>query len=427
MKQFFSVLRFELSGFFKNKVFMGMTLALVIIVAGVLTYPRISDALSSRDQAGSEISTDNAINTDALPRLALVNAGGVLKEDGLAAFSSSLLQYQIEIMDTQSDNLRDQVMSGQYDGAIVLYNSLRATYITRNLGMYDSTSTYLTAALEAAYRTESLAALGASKQEIPLILHPPVSVAVETLGVSQMETFFYTYVLIFALYMAILIYGQLVATAVATEKGSRTMELLVTSARPNSLMFGKVIGSGLAGLMQMMAIFGSAVLFYYLNASSWAGNEIIASIFGMPLPIVGYTLLFFVLGYFIYAFLFGAMGSLASRTEDVNTMVLPITFAFIAAFIVVMTSMASGNIDNALMVFCSYFPLTSPMAMFVRIAMSSPAWYEIVLSVILLIGVTAFIGVLAARIYRIGVLMYGKPPKLNELLRVLRAARRARA
>jgi ABC-2 type transport system permease protein len=203
------------------------------------------------------------------------------------------------------------------------------------------------------------------------------------------------------------------------------MELLITSARPNSLLFGKVIGSGLAGLIQMIAIFGSAILFYNINAASWAGNEIIASIFNMPLNILGFALLFFVLGYFLYAFLFGAIGSLASRTEDVNTMVLPVMFGFIIAFMVVIMSIATGNIENPAMKFCSFLPFTSPMAMFGRIAMASPAWYEIIISVLLLIVTTALIGMLSARIYRIGVLMYGKPPKFGELLHVLKAERKA--
>jgi ABC-2 type transport system permease protein len=357
----------------------------------------------------------------------VINENGALSEDALKLFSSSLYGFTAQVVSADEQTVKEQVAAGTFEGAAVITSSQELTYIARNLGLYDNTSAILSGALQSAFRLEKLKALGAAADDIPQILTPPVRVSVENLGVSQMDTFFYTYALIFALYMAILIYGQLVATAVATEKSTRTMELLITSARPNSLLFGKVIGSGLAGLIQMIAIFGSAILFYNLNAASWAGNQIIASIFNMPLNIVGFALLFFVLGYFLYAFLFGAIGSLASRTEDVNTSVLPVMFGFIIAFMVVVMSMASGNIENAALKFCSYLPFTSPMAMFVRIAMASPAWYEIIISVILLIASTAFIGVLAARIYRIGVLMYGKPPKLGELLRVLRAARKARA
>lgn len=428
MKQFFSVLRFELRGYLKNKVYTGMTVALVLIVAAVLSFPTLKGMFtkSSGGYAGSEGPAIQA-PVQSGPALAVINENGALSEDALKQFASSLYGFTAQVVTADNDTVKEQVTAGTYEGAVVLKSAQELTYIARNLGMYDNTSAMLSGALQSAYRLDKLKALGATAAEIPQILTPPVSVSVENLGVSQMETFFYTYALIFALYMAILIYGQLVATAVATEKSSRTMELLITSARPNSLLFGKVIGSGLAGLIQMIAIFGSAILFYNINEASWAGNEIIASIFNMPLNIVGFALLFFVLGYFLYAFLFGAIGSLASRTEDVNTMILPVMFGFIIAFMVVIMSMASGNIENAAMKFCSYLPFTSPMAMFVRIAMASPAWYEIIISVILLITTTAFIGVLAARIYRIGVLMYGKPPKLGELLRVLRAARKARA
>ena len=427
MKQFFSVLRFELAGYFKNKVYTGMTVALVLIVAVVLSFPTIKGLFSesSSGEGGEETLIQEAAPSG--PPLAVVNEAGALSREALELFTSSLYGFSPRVVSDDERTVRNQVAEGMYEGAAILKNERELTYIARNQGMYDNTGAVLSGALQSAFRLEKLKALGATAQEIPQILMPPVTVSVENLGVSQMETFFYTYALIFALYMAILIYGQLVSTAVATEKSSRTMELLITSARPNSLLFGKIIGSGMAGLFQMAAIFGSAIVFFKLNQASWAGNEIIASIFNMPLPIVGFALLFFVLGYFLYAFLFGAIGSLASRTEDVNTTTMPVIFGFVIAFMVVMMSMASGNIDNAVMVFCSYLPITSPMAMFVRIAMSSPAWYEIVLSVILLIGATAFIGVLAARIYRIGVLMYGKPPKLNELLRVLRAARKARA
>ncbi len=428
MNQFISVLRFELKGYLKNKVYMGMTVALVLIVAAVLSFPTLKGVLtksSGNDTVGKGPAIQAPIQSG--PAMAVINENGALSEDALKQFASSLYGFTAQVVTADEQTVKEQVNAGTYEGAVVINSAEKLKYIARNLGMYDNTSAMLSGALQSAFRMERLKALGATAAEIPQILMPPVSVSVENLGVSQMETFFYTYALIFALYMAILIYGQLVSTAVATEKSTRTMELLITSARPNSLLFGKVIGSGLAGLFQMIAIFGSAILFYNINEASWTGNEIIASIFNMPLNIVGFALLFFVLGFFLYAFLFGAIGSLASRTEDVNTMVLPVMFGFIIAFMVVIMSMASGNIENAALKFCSYLPFTSPMAMFVRIAMSSPAWYEILISVILLIATTAIIGVVAARIYRIGVLMYGKPPKLGELLRVLRAERKAGA
>lgn len=223
--------------------------------------------------------------------------------------------------------------------------------------------------------------------------------------------------MIFALYMVILLYGQMVATNVATEKSSRAMEVLITSARPTAMMFGKVLASCIAGLVQLVAVFGTALVCYNLNKDAWGGNMIVESIFNIPVELFFYMLVFFVLGFLIYAFLYGAIGSTASKLEDINTSVMPITFLFIIAFMVVMFSMTGGNVDNTLMKVCSYIPFTSPMAMFTRICMSTVAWYEIVASIAVLIGSTVIIGFVAAKIYRVGVLLYGTTPKIGFIIK----------
>jgi len=204
------------------------------------------------------------------------------------------------------------------------------------------------------------------------------------------------------------------------------MELLITSAKPTSMMFGKVLASCIAGFLQLVAVFGSAILCYNLNRDEWSEIPLIASIFDMPISLFAYMLIFFALGFLIYAFLFGAIGSTASKLEDINTSVMPLTFLFVIAFIVVMVSMSSGDVDNLAMRVCSYIPFTSPMAMFTRIAMSTVPWYEIVISIVVLIGSVIGVGVLAARIYRVGVLMYGMPPKLSVILKTVFGSEKTR-
>lgn len=237
-----------------------------------------------------------------------------------------------------------------------------------------------------------------------------------------MKNFFYTYIMVFALYMVILLYGQMVATNVASEKSSRAMELLITSANPVSMMFGKVISSCLAGVLQLTAVFGSAFLFFNLNRSYFDENGIIASIFDMPLSLLLYMLTFFILGFFIYAFLFGAVGSTVSKLEDINTAVMPLTMLFIISFMVVVFSLSSGSADSLLMRICSYIPFTSSMAMFTRIAMSTVPPYEIALSVGILLASVVGVGILSAKIYRVGVLLYGKKPSPRQILQSIRKA-----
>ena len=130
-------------------------------------------------------------------------------------------------------------------------------------------------------------------------------------------------------------------------------------------------------------------------------------------------LVFFILGFLIYAFLYGAVGSTASKLEDINTSVMPITILFVVAFIVIMISMSSGNVDNTIMKVCSFIPFTSPMSMFTRIAMSTVPWYEIAISIAILVGSTVGIGLLSAKIYRVGVLMYGTTPKISNIIKAV--------
>lgn len=149
-------------------------------------------------------------------------------------------------------------------------------------------------------------------------------------------------------------------------------------------------------------------------------GEIMGMFFDIPIDLVLYMLLFFVLGFLIFAFLFGAIGSTVSKLEDINTSVQPVTFTFLIGFMVVMFSMSSGNVDTLLMKACSFIPFTSPMAMFTRIAMSTVPGWEIVVSVAILVVSTCFIGVVSAKIYRIGVLLYGTPPKPRAIIKAIR-------
>ena len=260
---------------------------------------------------------------------------------------------------------------------------------------------------------------GVEEEAAGEVLSVVITHETENLGKDQMKNFFYTYAMIFALYLVILLYGQMVATNVATEKSSRAMELLITSAKPVSMMFGKVLASCAAGFLQLVAVFGSAFLFYNLNKGYWGNVAIVTYIFDMPLELLAYMLIFFVLGFLIYAFLFGAIGSTVSKVEDINTSVMPLTLLFVAGFMVVIFSMTGGGIDNIWMRVCSYVPFTSPMAMFTRIAMSTVPLHEILISIAILVASVVGIGYVSAKIYRVGVLLYGSKMKLSEIVKAI--------
>ena len=410
MKQFGKILTFELKHFFKNKIFVGVTIFLVAAIAAVMFFPRIIALFETEDTSDSPAELS----------VMLVKADDPAQADMVKqAFAAALAGYDVQITDESNDIIKDKITSGDAECAFVMTDAVSYTYYVNNLSMYDRNTEIANRVLQQIYQMNAMIDGGMTVEQATDVMNIQISSQVEDLGKNQMESFFYTYIMIFALYMVILLYGQMVATNVATEKSSRAMELLITSAKPTSMMFGKVLASCLAGFIQLVVVFGSALLFYNLNKSYWGNNMIIDSIFNIPPGLFVYMLVFFILGFLIYAFLYGAVGSTASKLEDINTSVMPITILFVVAFIVIMISMSSGNVDNTIMKVCSFIPFTSPMSMFTRLAMSTVPWYEIAISIAILVGSTVGIGLLSAKIYRVGVLMYGTTPKISNIIKAV--------
>lgn len=410
MKQFGKILKFELKNYAKNKAFVGITILLMVVIAVVMFFPRISAMFKSDDT--SDTSTDLSVM--------LVKADDATQADMVKeTFAAAFTDYDVQITNDEISVIKDKITSGDVECAFVMNEATSFTYYVDNLSMYDTNPDIATGVLQQIYQMNAMINGGMSAEDAAGVMSIQIDAQVESLGKDQMQNFFYTYIMIFALYMVILLYGQMVAMSVATEKSSRAMELLITSAKPINMMFGKVLAACMAGLIQLVAVFGSALVFYNVNKSYWGDNGIIDSIFNIPPELFAYMLVFFLLGFLIYAFLYGAISSTVSKLEDINTAVQPVTFLFIFGFMVVMFSMSSGSVDNMLMQICSYIPFTSPMAMFTRIAMSTVPWYEIAISIGILIASTFGIGILSAKIYRVGVLMYGTSPKIGNIIKAV--------
>ena len=408
MKQFGKILSFELKSYLKNKTFVGMTLFLVAVIAVVMFFPRIAAAIKTEEEAPEE-----------LPVLLVKAEDAAQGEMVQQAFVAAFADYDVCLTDEDVDTIKAQITSGDAEGAFVLSGLTSYTYYVNNRTMYDANEAIAMEVLQQLHQMHAMLSSGMTAEQVGDVMNISIQGQTELLGKDQMQNFLYTYIMVMALYMVILLYGQMVAMSVATEKSSRAMEVLITSAKPANMMFGKVLASCAAGLVQLAAIFGSGLLLYQANKDYWGGNEIVDSIFNIPPELLGYMLVFFLLGFLIYAFLYGAISSTVSKLEDINTAVQPVTYLFLAGFMVVVFSMSSGNVDNLLMKICSFIPFTSPMAMFTRLAMSAVPWYEVAISVGLLVGCTVGIGILAAKIYRAGVLMYGNAPKIGTILKTV--------
>ena len=265
-------------------------------------------------------------------------------------------------------------------------------------------------------QSDLLAEQNLAPAAITRVLNPDVKINLETVNKNGAASVIYTFVLIYALYMAITFYGSHVMNSVVTEKTSRAMEVLATSVKPNALLFGKIISTSLAGLIQIAAIIIEAFICVKIssaNNSSFPVNQIISNI---PTQILVYMLIFFLLGFLIYSFLYGAFASTVSKIDELGSAVMPVQIIIIFTFFVTMSAINSGNADTPFNVFLSYFPFTAPMMMFTRAIISNVSTLEIILSILVLIVSTYFIGWLSARIYRVGILMYGEKPNFIKLM-----------
>lgn len=404
MKQFTKVFKFEYLNLIKSKAFIFLTLLMFIGTTVTLFYPRFSN---NKKLPG--------IGDSKPTKLAVFDAAGEMGE----FIKENMTSYEITLCESETqanELLKDETV----DAAIVITSPLSYTYSVNDMGLYDETAETVSSLLQYRYREIRLSEFGLSESQIAEIQSAVAVPEIKVVGNDQSQSFFYTYILMFMLYISVITYGQMIAQSVATEKSSRAMELLITSAKPDSLIFGKVLGAGFAGLSQILIILLWAVACYKVNAPFWEDNFFIASIFDMPVSLIAYTAVFFILGFLIYAFLYGALGSLASKMEDIGTLTTPLTFLMVIAFMVPIVSISSGKVDSGLMKVLSFIPFCSPMAMFARIAMSTVKPLHIAISILILIVSNIAIGYVAVLIYRMGILMYGKPPKFTQVLKQLK-------
>jgi ABC-2 type transport system permease protein len=418
-RQFFTVMKFEFMTYLRNKVYVGITLAIVILMAIGLSLPAI---ISTVQDMGVDFSSDDEPTVS--DTIYVVDKTGQAPDTEWFAQLSDTNLWETATED-KIDEIKTRIDEKNASGLLIINEADDYTWVIRRMGMMESgMPAQFQTALGQYYRALFLSEQGLDETAIMSALQEPqleIVEIVEESGKSMEQTYFYTYLLLFLLYMTVMMYGQLVATSVASEKSNRAMEMLITSAKPMNLMFGKVIGSGLAGLAQISVMLITAGVFYKINEAHLEAISIIKSVFSMPPQIIFYTILFYITGYFVYAFLYGALGSLASRTEDINTSIMPIILIFMVAFFIAFYGMMSP--ETPLLTVASFIPFVSPMAMFVRISMTEVPIWQIVVSVALMFATIWGTGWLAAKIYRIGILMYGKPPKIKDLAAMLRNAR----
>ncbi len=223
------------------------------------------------------------------------------------------------------------------------------------------------------------------------------------------------YLVMITTYMLVIIYGSIIATSVAREKSDRTMELLITSTSPTSLIVGKVLAGAVIGVLQIALVYLFTYLGLRLNSANYP--EGILKAIGLTISFDGLLVIlgFTVVGYLMYLFLFAGLGALVSKVEDVSTSVSPVTFLFIAVYFA--TNLAINLPESGIARIISLFPFSSPIAMFARYSLVRVPFYELLLAFILLLGSTILLAYISIKIYRHGTLNYGNRVKLTQAIK----------
>jgi ABC-2 type transport system permease protein len=233
-------------------------------------------------------------------------------------------------------------------------------------------------------------------------------------GVRQ--DFMIAFALLFFLYMSVLFYGIFVMRGVIEEKQSRIIEIVISSVRPTQMMLGKVIGIGLVGLTQIGIWAISAGLLSLFGATMFASQG--ATVPNIPMSLLVYFVLYFVLGFFLYATLYAMVGSIVSSEDDAQQAQFPVTMLLVVPMMIFGLVMSNPNSTSSIIL--SMVPFFAPTLMMMRIAVINPPVWQVILSMVIMVGTIFGLLWVAARVYRVGILMYGKRPSIVELGRWLR-------
>ncbi|NOY09694.1 MAG: ABC transporter permease [Spirochaetes bacterium] len=216
------------------------------------------------------------------------------------------------------------------------------------------------------------------------------------------------------LYMTVLLYGQAIGRSVVTDKTSKIVEILLSSARPQDLMFGKILGIGLAGILQYAVWVSMAILLIH----------IIGPLFSINLPsaisvsIFLFLVLFFILAFFLYASLYAAIGAASDDEQNLGQLSWPLIIFLVIPMVLI--SALVMNPDSGFSQFLSFFPLTAPIVMFIRVSVNMPPVWQILLSIAIITATITAAVIGGSKIFRVGILMTGKRFKFHEIIKWIR-------
>ncbi|PWV95735.1 ABC-2 type transport system permease protein [Paenibacillus cellulosilyticus] len=435
MSKFWTVVGFTIRNKIKAKSYVISTLILVAIISVVVNLPYMIDKFSSDapDKIGYlTASTEEATQSSVTPSV----VGDQMREYFSKQEHPDYEFVPIENQNSDEANeqkLLDALSNGDIDAYATFEEdgtSFPAMVLHADKVYSETSKANMQAALQSIKTQFALQGLGLTDEQQTALFSQAVVDSVKV-DISNGEAvaddtkekagalYGAVYLILFLLFMTIMGSGQLIATEITAEKSSRVMEVLITSVSPLTQMFGKIFGMFIVGIGQTALLVAAAAVNLSLPHNESALNNIGVNIKDIPLDVFIYAIAFYLIGYFLFATLYAGVGSLVSRTEDLGQAVMPLMFLNLGGFYIGIFGLNAA--DASFVKVASFIPFFTPYAMFMRIGMSSVPVWEIMISLAVLLITTFVCGWLSAKIYRTGVLLYGKRPTIKELRKAMKA------
>lgn len=426
MRNIFLIARREYLERVRQRSFLIMTIFIPALMLGVTVLPSLIADRGAGTKRLVVVASDRQTAELIREQLQGANEDGATNDRGHKRGAPGGSAYQVDVATDVSSSARaaltEKVKQRQLDGVIWADDQALAAnkvaFITRNVSSLTDNAIINQGVSRAAHR-RMLKSKGLSDTEIESALKPVAMETQSPLGPGSpnpLTTFFAVFSMVMIMYMTVLLYGINVMRAILEEKTSRIMEVMLSTASAKEMMAGKILGVGAVGLTQIgiwaiaAAIFGGGALF--------AAAGILKGVISVKL--LGFFAVFFLLGYALYSTLCAAVGSMVNSEQEAQQMQFFVMMPMILSVIILVNIIQ--NPATPLAFWASIFPLTAPLIMFARVALESPPVWQIALSIILMAGTIYALVWLCGRIYRVGILMYGKRPTLPEIVKWLKYA-----
>lgn len=413
MNKFWIVLAHTFVSKLKTKTFIISTIVTGLLVAILINITAIVGLFDTESKPAAQ-------------QVAVVDESQEIYE-ALEQWQSSLDENQLQLAQVESEKVARELLDDQTVEAVLVVDMdgnglIQAQFKTLQLG---TTPNHLLIEQGLSHvQTQFMAtSLGLAGEEVSLLNQPP---QLERIAVSEgarseeelIQSTILVYILLFAIYFAVLLFGNMVAMEVAKEKSSRVMEILISSVHPVWQLFGKILGVALLGLAQFGLFIGIGVLSFYLGSQRIELGFVQVNFSDIPATTIIFAIVFFLLGYLFYSTIAAMLGSLVSRVEELNAILTPLTILIVMGFLLAMLGLYQP--DALFVVISSYIPIFTPMLMFLRVGVGNPAAWEVALGCGILVASIIITAIYAARVYKGGVLMYGPQAKIRDILKAIK-------